>query len=128
VTESDWPDAEHLLHLFAHSTGPGARVRDPGILVAVAARPCASILGTVIYPTLLHQSAAVLHAALAWRPLELWNAGLGWAAAFAILTRNGLDLSISAWEQMIITDEIVSGRLDQINEIVERLAPHLRTC
>ena len=41
--------------------------------------------------------------------------------------RKGFDLEISAWEQMAITDEIASGRLDEVTDIVARLTPHLRT-
>jgi death-on-curing protein len=115
------------LHLLAQATGPGSHVRDAGILVAVASRPHARILDSVVYPTLLEQSAALLHGIVVWRPLTLWNAGLAWTAAFAMLTRNGFDLAISAWEQMTITDEISSGALDDVPDIALRLAPFLRT-
>jgi death-on-curing protein len=125
MTEPEWPDAVHLLHLFAQATGPDARVRDAGILVAVASRPRATLLESVVYPTVLHQAAALLHGSLAWRPLTLWNAGLGWAAALTLLTRSGFNLSISAWEQMVVTDEITRGDLDAVSDIAVRLGPFL---
>jgi hypothetical protein len=53
--------------------------------------------------------------------------GLAWAAAFGLLLHNGFDLEISAWEQMVITDEITSGGLDEVTDIVTRLTPYLRT-
>jgi death-on-curing protein len=121
-----WPDATHLLMFLAQATGPGSRVRDAGILVAVADRPHAVLLDRVAYPTVLEQAAALLHGILIWRPLDLWNTGLGWAAAFGLLTRSGFDLEISAWEQMVMSDEITSGALDDIAEIAIRLAPFLR--
>jgi death-on-curing protein len=121
-----WPDAVNLLALLAQATGPGSQVRDPGILCAVANRPHSVLLDQVVYPTLLEQAAALLHGIIVWRPLELWNTGLAWAAALSLLARNGLKLDISAWEQMSITEEISSGRLDDVSEITIRLAPFLR--
>ena len=85
------------------------------------------MMNRLVYPTLLEKSAALLHAILVWRPLQLWNAGLAWAAALGLLMRNGLDLEISAWEQMVITDAITSGELDNVTDIVARLRPYLRT-
>jgi death on curing protein len=127
MTEAPWPDPLDLLRLLAPATGPGGNVRDGSILVAAAIRPNAAILNTLVFPTLLEKSAALLHAVMMWRPLQLWNAGLAWAAALGMLMRNGFDLEITAWEQMAITDEIASGRLDEVAEIVERLQPYLRT-
>jgi len=126
MTEQPWPDAVDLLQLLGQATGPGSNVRDAGILVAAALRPNAALLSAVTYPTLLEKSAALLHAIVVWRPLQLWNAGLAWAAALGMLMRNGFDLEISAWEQMVITDEIASGRLDEVTDIVARLTPYLR--
>jgi death-on-curing protein len=127
MTEQPWPDAADLLQLLGQATGPGSTVRDAGILVAAAIRPNAALLSAATYPTLLDRSAALLHAILVWRPLQLWNSGLAWAAALGLLMRKGFDLEISAWEQMVITDEIASGRLDEVTEIVTRLTPYLRT-
>ncbi|WP_433372505.1 hypothetical protein ACQPZX_49600 [Actinoplanes sp. CA-142083] len=127
MTKPAWPDPLDLLELLGQATGPGSNVRDGGILVAAAVRPNAAILNRLVYPTLLEKSAALLHAILVWRPLQLWNAGLAWAATLGMLMRNGLDLEISAWEQMVITDEITSGALDNVTDIVARLRPYLRT-
>jgi death on curing protein len=121
-----WPDATHLLTLLAQATGPGSHIRDAGVLVAVAHRPHAELLDHVAYPTVLERAAALLHGIVVWRPLEMWNSGLGWAAALGLLIRSGFDLEISAWDQMVISDEIASGTLDDVAEIALRLAPHLR--
>jgi death on curing protein len=67
-----------------------------GILVAVAHRPHAELLDHIVYPTVLERAAALLHGIVVWRPLEVWNSGLGWAAALALLIRSGFDLQISA--------------------------------
>ena len=123
---SRWPDAENLLALLAQATGPGSHVRDAGILYAVAGRPHAELFNQTVYPTVLEQAAALLHGIMVWRPLELWNTGLAWAAALGLLFRNGLDLAISAWEQMTLSDEISSGRLDDVAHIAMRLAPFLQ--
>ena len=77
----------------------------------------------MVFPDLLERSAALLHGVLVWRPLQLWNTGLAWAAAFGLLTRNGFDLEISAWEQMVITEEITNGTLDDVAGITSRLVP-----
>ena len=63
---------------------------------------------------------------MVWQPLEMWNTGLAWAAAFGLLARSGLDLAISPWDQMALTDEISSGELDSVDAIATRLGPVLR--
>ena len=110
---------------MAEATGPGTRVRDAGILVSVAGLPHAVLMERVVYASLLEKAAALLHGIVAWRPLEMWNTGLAWAAAFGLLTRHGFHLAISPWEQMVITDEISSGRLEDVAEIALRLSPFL---
>lgn len=122
-----WPDAEDLLILLAESTGPDGRVRDAGILVAVAARPHARLLGKRAYPTVLDQAAALLHGIAAWRPLELWNAGLAWAATLTLIDRAGLVLAMPVKEQMALVNAIGTGAVDSVEEIALTLAPYLRT-
>jgi hypothetical protein len=124
VTHS-WPDAEDLLVLLGGSTGPHTTVRDGGILFAAAARPHAALLNGRIYPTPLDQAAALLHGVIVWRPLDLWNAGLAWTAADALLDRAGLWLAMPAKERMALTDELTSGAVDSVDEIALRLAPYL---
>lgn len=120
-----WPDAEDLLTLLGESTGPQARVRDAGILVAVAARPHASLLGVAAYPTVLDKAAAILHGVMVWRPLDLWNSGLAWSSARVLFERHGLPLAMPAKERMALTDDILRGTLDSVDEIALRLAPYL---
>jgi death on curing protein len=120
-----WPDAEDLLTLLAEWTGPQARVRDGGILVACAARPHARLLGQRAYPTALDQAAALLHGITVWRPLDLWNAGLAWATIRLLLDRAGLRLAMPAKEQMALTEELASGAIDSVAEIALRLSPYL---
>lgn len=121
-----WPDAEDLLTLLGEWTGPQARVRDAGILVAVAGRPHARLLGELAYPTVLDKAAAVLHGAIAWRPLELWNAGLAWATVRILFERHEIPLDMPAKDRMAVTDDIAGGTLDSVEEIALRLAPFLR--
>jgi death-on-curing protein len=121
-----WPDAEDLLTLLAESTGPEARIRDAGILVAVAARPHARLLGRAAYPTVLDKAAALLHGISVWRPLDLWNSGLAWMAVRLLFERHGLPLAMPAKDRMALTDDITAGTIDTVDEIALRLAPFLQ--
>lgn len=121
-----WPDAEDLLTLLAEWTGPESRVRDAGILVAAAARPHARLVGQAVYPTVLDKSAALLHGLMMWRPLDVWNAGLGWAAMRVFLGRAGFVLDMPAKERMALTDALVSGEVDSVDELTLRLSPYLQ--
>jgi len=122
---SGWLDAEDLLSLLAETTAPHARVRDAGILCAAAARLQATIVGTMVYPTTLEQAAALLHAIICWRPLDLWNAGLAWGAARVHLGLRGLTLAMPAKDRMALTEALLSGELDAVEEIALRLSPYL---
>ncbi|WP_433230245.1 hypothetical protein ACQP2H_31500 [Micromonospora sp. CA-248260] len=120
-----WPDAEDLLTLLAEHTGPRSQVRDAGILVAAAARPHARLVGQAAYPSALDRAAALLHGLTVWRPLDLWNAGLAWAAMRILLTRSGLRLTMPAKDRMALTDALTSGEVDSVEELTLRLSPYL---
>ncbi|MFI6267434.1 hypothetical protein [Micromonospora zamorensis] len=100
-------------------------MRDAGILVAAAARPHARLVGRAVYPTVLDKSAALLHGLMMWRPLDVWNAGLGWAAMRVFLGRTGFVLDMPAKERMALTDALVSGEVDSVDELALRLSPYL---
>ncbi|MFF0470364.1 hypothetical protein ACFYPX_23370 [Micromonospora zamorensis] len=100
-------------------------MRDAGILVAAAARPHARLVGRAVYPTVLDKSAALLHGLMMWRPLDVWNAGLGWAAMRVFLARAGYVLDMPAKERMALTDALVSGEVDSVYELALRLSPYL---
>ncbi|MGC4813972.1 hypothetical protein ACLQ29_25860 [Micromonospora sp. DT228] len=120
-----WPEPEDLLILLSEHTGPQSRVRDGGILVAAANRPHARVLGSAVYPTVLDRSAALLHGLMVWRPLDMWNAGLAWAAMRIYLVRSGVTLNMPAKERMALTDALVSGEVDSVDELALRLSPYL---
>jgi death-on-curing protein len=124
VTDT-WPDAEHLLLLLGEHTGPQSRIRDAGILFSAAARPHAVMLGEPVYPTAIEKAAALLHGITCWRPLDFWNTGLAWGAAHAQLRRARLEFTMPAAEQMELTEELISGDLDDVNEVTSRLHPHV---
>ena len=90
-----------------------------------AERPHAVHLGHACYPTLIDQAAALLHGVIAWRPLELWNAGLAWAAALGLFRLAGLSLDMPVADRMRLTDEVASGALDDVREIGSRLGSFL---
>nr|MDT0663118.1 hypothetical protein [Micromonospora sp. DSM 115978] len=120
-----WPDAEDLLILLAGSTGPQTTVRDGGILFAVAARPHATLLDKRIYPTALDEAAALLHSIAVWRPLDVWNAGLAWTAADVRLKRSRILLAMPPKERMELTDALVTGEVDSVDEVALRLSAYL---
>ncbi|MBB5829833.1 hypothetical protein [Micromonospora carbonacea] len=120
-----WPDAEDLLLLLSGSTASRTIVRDGGILFAAAARPHAHLLDGRVYPTPIDRAAALLHAIMVWRPLDMWNASLGWMAADVCLERSGLVLDMPAKERMALTDAMASGEVDSVDEIALRLSPYL---
>ncbi|WP_444949384.1 hypothetical protein [Micromonospora ureilytica] len=120
-----WPEPEDLLVLLSEHTGQHSRVRDGGILVAAAARPHARILGRAVYPTVLDRAAALMHGLMIWRPLDMWNAGLAWAAMRIFLIRCGVALHMPAKERMALTDALASGEVDSIDELALRLSPYL---
>ncbi|MEV0938962.1 hypothetical protein AB0I90_01090 [Micromonospora wenchangensis] len=93
--------------------------------MAATARPHARLLGQAAYPTALDRAAALLHGLTIWRPLDLWNAGLAWAAMRILLSRSGLRLSMPAKDRMALTDALTSGEVDSIEELALRLLPYL---
>ncbi|BCJ59446.1 type II toxin-antitoxin system death-on-curing family toxin [Micromonospora endophytica] len=100
-------------------------MRDAGILVAAATRPHAHLVGRAVYPTALDKAAALLHGLMMWRPLDLWNAGLAWAAMRVFLSRSGLTFSMPAKERMALTDALTSGEVNSVEELAVRLSPYL---
>ncbi|MEU8214783.1 hypothetical protein AB0C47_03320 [Micromonospora taraxaci] len=120
-----WPEPEDLLILLSEHTGQHSRVRDGGILVAAAVRPHARILGQAVYPTVLDRAAALMHGLMIWRPLDMWNAGLAWAAMRIFLIRCGVTLRMPAKERMALTDALASGEIDSVDELALRLSPYL---
>jgi death on curing protein len=120
-----WLEAEDLLRLLAEHTGAQARVRDGGILVAVAARHRARLVGTAIYPTAVDQAAALLHGIVAWRPLDLWNGRLGWGAVDTHLEWRGLVLNMPTIERIQLTDDLMTGSVDSVEEAMLRIAPYV---
>jgi death-on-curing protein len=120
-----WPEPEDLLILLAEYTGPQSRVRDAGILVSAAARPHARLVGRTVYHTDLDKAASLLHGLTIWRPLDMWNAGLAWAATLVFLRRSGFTLKMPAKERMALTDALVGGQVDAVREVAGWLSPYV---
>ena len=99
-----WLDAEDLLAIAVDHLGPEARVRDGGILWAAAQRPQALLGGRSVYPSAVEQAAAMLHAIVAWQPMESWNAGLAWVAVRVHLRSRALILDMPAGDRLRLTD------------------------
>ena len=122
-----WPDGgEDLLTLMSESTASQTRVRDGGTLVVVASRPHAVLTGEPCYRNAVVQAAALLHAIIVWQPLDLWNSGLAWAAARALLERCDLPLAMPPKDRMELMDDITTGQVTSVHEIAARLTPYVR--
>jgi death-on-curing protein len=120
-------EAEDLLALIGQSSAPHTRVRDAGILYSAAARPESVLMSKRTYESTSERIAALLHAIMRWAPLDMWNPSFGWYAAELMARTDGAELTISALDRMILTSEILDGRVDDVTEIAKRLAPFLRT-
>jgi len=83
------------------------------------------LTGQPTYPTTPRRAAALLYGIMVWKPLDLWNSGLAWAATRTLLERHGLPLSMPAKARMELTDDITSGWVCEVDEIASRLAPFL---
>jgi death-on-curing protein len=118
-------DAEDLLLVIGESTGPQTRVRDGGILCAAAARPEAVLAGKRVYAAMSWRAAALLHSIVRWEPLDMWNASFGWRAVVALVGVSGGQLMMPGKDRMVLTDDIVQGALDDVEDIAKRLAPFL---
>ena len=73
------------------------------------------------------RTAALLHAIIRWEPLDMWNSSFCWYAARLMARTHGAELAMPALDRMILTNDIVDGRADDVPEIAKRLAPFLRT-
>jgi death-on-curing protein len=120
-------DAEDLLLVLGESTGPQTRVRDGGILYAAAARPEATLAGDRVYAAVSWRAAALLHSIVRWEPLDMWNASFGWRAVVALLGVSGGQLMMPGKDRMVLTDEIIEGLLDDVEDIASRLDPFVVT-
>jgi death-on-curing protein len=118
-------DAEDLLLVIGESTGPQTRVRDGGILCAAATRPEAVLAGRRVYAAMSLRAAALLHSIVRWEPLDMWNASFGWRAVVAFVGVSGGQLMMTGKDRMVLTDDIVQGALDEVEDIAKRLAPFL---
>lgn len=121
-----WLDAEDLLAIAEEHLGAEARVRDGGILFAAAARPRADLNGVPVYPSAVEQAAALLHAIIAWQPLESWNAGLAWVAIRVHLRSRAMVLEMPAGDRLALTDQLMLRTGSSAAVIARRLAPHVR--
>jgi death on curing protein len=67
-------------------------VADEGLLQSAVARPRASVFGDDAYPALLDKAAALLHSLARNHAFVDGNKRTAWAAAWAFLRLNGIDL------------------------------------
>jgi len=120
-------EAEDLLPFIGEATGPRTRVRDGSILYSAAARPELVITSKRTFESLPERTAALLRAIIRWEPLDMWNPSFGWYAARFVARIGGAELAMSPLDRMVLTSEILDGRVDEVGEIAKQLAPFIRT-
>ena len=81
-------------------------IADEGMLQSAVARPTASVFGEDAYPTLEDKAAALLHSLARNHAFVDGNKRTAWAAAWAFLRLNGIDLpdvyDVDFAEQLVI--------------------------
>ncbi|MGH3843076.1 MAG: type II toxin-antitoxin system death-on-curing family toxin, partial [Pseudonocardiaceae bacterium] len=79
---------DDLLEIAARACGPGALIRDHGLLEAAIIRPQASAFGQDAYPDVHVKAAALLHSLVRNHALVDGNKRLAWAACRVFLGLN----------------------------------------
>lgn len=112
---------EDLLQIADRVVGPGVRVRDLGLLVGALARACAGADGADVYPTLAEKAAALLHSLVTTFPLVEGNRPFALAAALAMMALGDQPAGISDEEALALVTGIVTGRIEDVQQIAAAL-------
>ena len=110
-----------LLHVAGRVLGPGAAVRDYGLLEAALARPQATVFGKDAYPSLDARAAALLHSLARNHALIDGDKRLALAAVIAFCGLNGRRLTLTNEQACELVMKVAAGELDQVEEIAAML-------
>ncbi len=117
-------DREDVLVAGAAALGAVPEVADYGLLDSAVARPRATAFGLDAYPDLFTKAAAFLQSLARNHPLVDGNKRTAWAAAWTLLTINGVELDpdfdVDAAEQLVL--DVATGTQQSIAQIAEVLA------
>jgi death-on-curing protein len=114
---------EDLLEVARRTLGGAVQVRDVGLLSAALARVEARAQGQEVYPTVEEQAAALLHSLATTAPLARGNQPFAWAATAVYLARRGRPSMLTDAEVVDLVTDVLTGRLDTVEAIAERLVP-----
>ena len=123
-------DREDVLVAGAAALGMVPEVADYGLLDSAVARPRATAFGLDAYPDLFTKAAALLQSLARNHPLVDGNKRTAWAAAWTLLTINGVELDpqfdVDAAEQLVL--DVATGAQQSIEEIATALATFAQPC
>jgi death-on-curing protein len=101
-------------------------IADEGMLQSAVARPKASVFGEDAYPTLKDKAAALLHSLARNHPFVDGNKRIAWAAAWAFLRLNGIDLpdvyDVDFAEQLVLAAAVGEIEWPKIADGLRQLA------
>ncbi len=100
--------------------------RDIGLLDSAAKRPFTTLMGADAYPSLEAKAAAMFHSVVCNHGLVDGNKRLGWHAMVVFLAINGRDVTLSPDEAFLLTMDVASGDLRDVDQIAARLATQAR--
>jgi death-on-curing protein len=125
---TDYLSVEDLVAVALRAVGPGAQVRDWGLLASAAARPQASAFGEQAYPELVDKAAALLVSLVHNRALVDGNKRLGWAATVVFCSLNDVDLDPRDQDAAFdFVMALADGSLgDDLTKVSDVLRPWLR--
>lgn len=121
--EIEYLDLDDLVAAAEVAVNGQPQVRDWGLLESALARPKASVFGEDAYAGLNRKAAALLHSVLTNRALVDGNKRLGLVAVLLFYGMNGYDLTATEDERVDLILAIAEGRLSEVDEIAEHLAP-----
>ena len=123
--EIEYLDLDDLVAAAEVAVGGRPEVRDWGLLESALARPKASVFGADAYPGLNWKAAALLHSLVTNHALVDGNKRLGLVAVLLFYGMNGYGLTASEDERVDLILAISEGRLSEVENISEHLAPWL---
>ncbi|CCG03070.1 type II toxin-antitoxin system death-on-curing family toxin [Blastococcus saxobsidens] len=118
---TEYLTADDLLTIAEAAIGGRAKVRDAGLLASAAARPQATVFGDDAYPSVHEKAAALLHGLARNHALVDGNKRTAWASTVAFLHLNSVENRAPQPEAVELVLAVATGRLDDVQEIAERL-------
>ena len=111
----------HAALIKRYGGDPG--IRDKGLLESAIFRPRASAFGEDAYPGLFEKCAVLGHSIIKNHPFVDGNKRTGFACIHLMLLINGYDLTITASDEIAMTEKIASGKMHE-PEIASWLEKH----